>query len=515
MPVALITSGSYVDAELAAEFGRLPPAFLPLGHKRLYEVQAALLGQDVHLSLPASFIIPQADRERIADLGIQIVAVPDGLRLGESIRFALEMIGRSEAPVRLLHGDTIIQDLPEGFDVLAVGDPPEAYDWGLASPGASGDTNEVLAGYFAFSDGRALRRALAVANGDFLGALDAYGQSNGLKNQPVKQWNDFGHLQTFYRSRCTMRIQRAFNDMAISFSRVEKSSADRTKIEAEANWFENLPPPLRLHAPAYLGRGNGNGGDASYCIEYLPTPTLHELFVFGAVGEGHWRQILGGCFAFMESCLIHAPAPAADDCLLRLTEGKTAGRLDAFLARQGIDAGQEFAYRGKRTPSLHRIARIASEAIDSGKAGLGGVMHGDLCFTNVFYDFRTRRIRAIDPRGSIDGEQTVLGDLRYDLAKLGHSLIGGYDFILADRFAASGYAGGDMEIAFPADSPMPLLRSVAGEFDLRGRRLGDRENIGIMIHLFLSMLPLHADHPHRQQAFVANALRLFAEELDA
>ncbi|MFM5932093.1 MAG: hypothetical protein ACKOPQ_14395 [Novosphingobium sp.] len=515
MPIALITSGSYVDAELGAEFGRLPPAFLPLGHKRLYEIQADLLGENVHLSLPASFAVPDADRKRIAELGIQIVPVPDGLRLGESIRFALEMIGRSEAPVRLLHGDTIIQDLPEGFDVLAVGDPPEAYDWGLASPGASGDTREVLAGYFAFSDGRALRRALAVANGDFLDALDRYGQSNGLTNQPVKRWNDFGHLQTFYRSRCTMRIQRSFNDMAISFSRVEKSSADRAKIEAEANWFENLPPPLRLHAPAYLGKGTGEGGDASYCIEYLPTPTLHELFVFGAIGEGHWRQILGGCFAFMESCLVHAPGPAPADCLDRLTAGKTAARLDSFLAREGLGRDVEFAYRGKRTPSLHRIAEIASDAIEGGDVGLGGVMHGDLCFTNTFYDFRTRRIRAIDPRGSIDGVQTVLGDLRYDLAKLGHSLLGGYDFVLADRFAATGYASRDMEIAFPPDSPIPLLRAVAADFDLRGRKLGNRENVGIMIHLFLSMLPLHADHPHRQQAFVANALRLFAEEMDA
>jgi hypothetical protein len=32
--------------------------------------------------------------------------------------------------------------------------------------------------------------------------------------------------------------------------------------------------------------------------------------------------------------------------------------------------------------------------------------------------------------------------------------------------------------------------------------------------LFLSMLPLHAERPDRQQAFVANALRLW-RELDA
>ena len=32
----------------------------------------------------------------------------------------------------------------------------------------------------------------------------------------------------------------------------------------------------------------------------------------------------------------------------------------------------------------------------------------------------------------------------------------------------------------------------------------------ITISLFLSMLPLHADRPDRQMAFIANALRLYA-----
>ena len=33
----------------------------------------------------------------------------------------------------------------------------------------------------------------------------------------------------------------------------------------------------------------------------------------------------------------------------------------------------------------------------------------------------------------------------------------------------------------------------------------------IMVHLFLSMLPLHRDNPERQKAMLANALRLYIE----
>ena len=30
---------------------------------------------------------------------------------------------------------------------------------------------------------------------------------------------------------------------------------------------------------------------------------------------------------------------------------------------------------------------------------LPGVMHGDLCFPNTFFDFRQQQIKVIDPRG--------------------------------------------------------------------------------------------------------------------
>ena len=37
----------------------------------------------------------------------------------------------------------------------------------------------------------------------------------------------------------------------------------------------------------------------------------------------------------------------------------------------------------------------------------------------------------------------------------------------------------------------------------------EKEILAITVHLFLSMLPLHSDNSKRQDAFIANALRLF------
>lgn len=518
MPVTLVTSAAYVETELVAEYGRLPPAFLPVGHKRLYELQHEALsvpGGTIHLTLPESFHIPEADRRRLDELGIEVVAVPDGLVLCESVLYALALVGSAPGPVRILHGDTLIYDLrPAELDIVAVGSQPDAYSWGEAEGyGRSerlGRGPSVLAGYFAFSSGVELRRSLARARGDFVRAVGIYRETVGLRSWSVSEWLDFGHLQTFYRSRCKVRTQRAFNELDMSFRVVEKRSQHAEKIIAEAAWFASIPERLRLFTPAYLGTEEKDGR-FGYAVEYLPIPSLHELFVFGALSRDAWSLIVEACFRFMRQCLAAGGPGQGEPVIRRLSLLKTDERLAAFERAAGIGAEEEWRYAGRQLPSLRRIARIAAEAIDVEDRRHLGVMHGDFCFTNVFYDFRTRQVRVIDPRGTVDGRTpTVLGDTRYDMAKLNHSIAGGYDFILANRFACDGFAERDMTLRFPQDGTLAWLPAVAAEFDLEGLTLRDPQVAALTIHLFLSMLPLHADRPDRQRAFVGNALRLFA-----
>lgn len=515
MTTTLITSASYVSDELAAEYGRLPAAFLPLGHNRLYDLQAARLGGDAYLTLPESYVLPPADADRLTELGLAVVTVPDGLSLGNSVLYALDVIGDCPTGVRILHGDTVIDDLPAGADVLAIGKAPDAYQWGSVSGGAAAPSDDsVLAGYFAFADAAELRRSLAIARGDFLAAIERYRRARAMDLVEVSQWRDFGHLQTYYRSRCTMRTQRAFNALEINFQSVEKRSDDAAKIDAEARWFESIPSRLRLYTPAYLGRLGDDAGDGAggYRTEYLPMPSLHELLVFGDVGEPAWRRIVEGCFAFMDSALTLGEEHPGEPVMRQLSTAKTLDRLEHWSRSSGMPLDREWRYAGKPLLSLAAIAEQTGALIDMATRDMLGIMHGDLCFTNLFFDFRTQRIKAIDPRGSIDGSTpAVHGDLRYDMAKLGHSIFGGYDFILAGRYACCGLADGDVRIDFPAESALSLVAGLAGEFSLRGRRLTDPEISAIVIHLFLSMLPLHADRPARQEAFLANALRLFSE----
>src|ERR1700753_3240336 len=106
-PVVLIASAAYVEPELEAEFGRIPPAFLPLGNRRLFVHQRMALGDSalrVLLSLPDDFAPEGMDLALLRDLDIEIVPVPTGLSLGQSIVYVINMTATAGTQLSLLHG---------------------------------------------------------------------------------------------------------------------------------------------------------------------------------------------------------------------------------------------------------------------------------------------------------------------------------------------------------------------------------------------------------------------------
>ena len=139
------------------------------------------------------------------------------------------------------------------------------------------------------------------------------------------------------------------------------------------------------------------------------------------------------------------------------------------------------------------------------------VVHGDFCFSNMLYDFRSQSIKVIDPRGCLpDGTPSIFGDQRYDIGKLAHSVCGLYDFIVAGDYRVE-ITDHKAVLELP-DSP--AISDVQDIFlDLVEEHCGiDRKLLWAMqVQLFLSMIPLHSDDTGRQQAFLANALRLCSE----
>jgi thiamine kinase-like enzyme len=71
------------------------------------------------------------------------------------------------------------------------------------------------------------------------------------------------------------------------------------------------------------------------------------------------------------------------------------------------------------------------------KLGKISIIHGDTVFTNILIN-KFGKIKLIDPRGSIDNINTILGDELYDYAKIYQSLLG-YDEILINKKISISY----------------------------------------------------------------------------
>lgn len=519
----LIMSGAYIGQELQSEFGRIPPSFLPLGNRRLFQHQVKLApkGTQIYLTIPQSYAISKTDLQLLSDYNIKVLALPDQLKLGESLIAALNLSEHSFIkPLHVLFGDTLFTKLPEGANFASLSTVEENYHWAIATDSQSDwlqqadgqwDINgsQIINGYFKFSQPRELLRALTQSNWDFLKGLNHYRELTGFTSQLSHDWLDFGHVNTYYASKAHFTTQRAFNDLKITSSWIEKSSSKDIKIAAESNWFSSLPFALRNYIPQYLGEENQRG-TVSYRLEYLHNTALNELYVFSELPHKVWKRILTECVQFLKVCQQEsAPENTPANALSELFGKKTNQRLNEFCQSRSYDLNQVWNYQDQKV-TLSEIVSLSDQNLPNDNHALS-VLHGDFCFSNILYDFRANRIKTIDPRGlTPDGELSIYGHVYYDIAKLSHSIIGLYDWIIAGYYQVS-LSDHNIELSIDTNDKQATVQKYFIQLIEQEFNLTEAQVTAMQIQLFLSMLPLHSDDTQRQDALFVNAFRLYVQ----
>lgn len=529
MSITLITSAAYVSEELASELGRLPPAFLPVGNKRLFERQIELVknvSSRTILTIPETFCVSDADADFLSSANIEIVRVVEGLSLGESVVFALNYsAGVGPGRLTILHGDTLYSKLPTSLpDKVVVHRPYASYDWATHEelngsirflPARSqSSTDTVLSGFFSFSNASQLVVALTKARGNFIDGLNKYNDSIPLTVEcPECDWMDFGHVQTYFRSRWALVASREFNELKSSVTSVTKKSAQKAKIRAEASWLSSVPSAIRAYTPNFLGYAETDEA-SSYTIRNEYLMPLSDLYVFGRLDHRTWSDIFTSCAEFLHICSQTKPEHDYSSDVAYLYNGKTNERLAEFCTRNGFSLDEPWCVNGVEYPSLRRSSELIADVLSSGSESDSAIVHGDFCFSNILYDFRRRSIIVIDPRGYLrDFEPTIYGDPLYDIAKLTHSVIGRYDFIQADQFRLTEGSKYEFEFQVFDDEGVKEVQSIFMHSDLIGAHTETDVIYKATAALFLSMLPLHRDAPRRQLAFLAQGLKFASGKL--
>lgn len=525
--ILLIASGAYSNSEIVSDFGLLPPSFLPIGHKRLIEL---LVEKVEHfeaskvISLPKDFEISRRDKLFFSKNNITVFRVNPNLTLKDSILYCIDFFDRNNdlENFYLLHGDTLFDKIDEEPNLLYCGLTDMLYKWGnlseLTGENLSNDHREtVIAGYFSFNNISVLKNELE-KNQSFENVIKSYNNLTKFDLILKGSWLDFGHSNLYYKSKMDMNITREFNHTEANTNYIKKISGGKNKLKSEFLWFTQLPESLSRYIPSVWSLSE-NENSASYNIEFVGSPTLQEKWVFGILPDYTFVNILNEIFLFIQKAskitFKQYNSKFVKDNFEDLYINKTISRVEEFSRQSGFPQNQNIFINNKKYPPLRQFL---NEVLDLIKTNISNefdqkftLMHGDLCFSNILWDSRSCSIKLIDPRGGLNqnfnSDNKLIGDYRYDLAKLGHSLVGNYDHIVTGFYSLD--IIDNLSFVFNIDN---YERELLEKYYFNKI---DEMNVckdfisASIVNLFLSMLPLHSDDSNRQIALLLNAYKLF------
>lgn len=297
----------------------------------------------------------------------------------------------------------------------------------------------------------------------------------GLKAYSVPGVRDFGTLEDYLKSTQQSIVgSRGFNNLIFHLDLVEKQSKYRQKIIDEYNWYRTIPEMISVYTPKIFDLKHLS----SYTMEKIKAPTLKEIYLFLDSSEELWHEIFEEVFSLVSRMNeIHSTKIQFMPMMIE----KTRTRIEEsdLTDEEEVLASRLIDYLKERSSVYEEYETI---------------IHGDLCFSNMLYYPQTKSLKIIDPRGSLFGSRY------YDLAKLCHSVLFSYDFIVSDL-----YVENDGEFIV-YDDGKESIRKMFLEY-IRDRYIFSDEEfrylMAITASLFLSMLPLHSDKPNHQKMFLS------------
>ena len=270
---------------------------------------------------------------------------------------------------------------------------------------------------------------------------------------------------------------RYFNSILEKENTLVKSSSHIKKIKAEYSYYYNLPNKTKRYfvQPFNL---KINGGLASYEMEKIEIKNYAELILDSEVGHESIYYLL----ETIEKFKLELPRKnnSARKQSKKLVINKTHKRISSI-----TDNKEEL--------DLFNRLLLAYNYFSKNRKTWDLVLsHGDLCLSNILFVENINMVKFIDPRGAINPKDLYL-DEYYDLAKLSHSILGGYEKIIYNKTTNTK----NLEVMF----------------------LDYIKNKGICLELlrvyeaslFLSMIPMHTESPNNILLFKDTCDRILKE----
>lgn len=540
--ILLVPSATLVPKEMRLNLGPIPMCMIPLeGHPTLDHISERYSDLETE-----NFVASMQKREELENYLSKPgnkwnEIVVDSNSLAETVLQSLSKIENLEESYLYLNfADTLVEPLIESEkDLIYYDKVGYTSRWTSFSKNGeinsitekfsnfSNESTNVFAGVFGISEPKSFRKELEIALENetelspFFSALKSYLKNQDYELVETESWTDVGHIDTYNEAKKDFLNTREFNHLSVDKKKntLTKNSQDIEKLRPEIEWYENLPADLQPYTPRiYKSSVTEDGAEIE--MDYTGYPSLGELLLYGSHGIHIWKTIYSNLFEMLEEFQSYSkkiPEESIEENLQEMYLEKTEKRVSK------IKDEDEFAiYFDSETVEINgRELKSAGYIIDNldkllDKNGLYSaekftIIHGDPTFSNILYEVGSGVINLIDPRGEFGGFQ-IYGDTRYDLAKMRHSVSGKYDFIINDMFKINIEESSVNYEVFTDQKHEEreelfdnLLKT---EYD---DKIGAIK--GIEALLFLSMVPLHSDHPERQHYMISKGIELANDNL--
>ncbi|OYU96745.1 MAG: hypothetical protein CFE21_00210 [Bacteroidetes bacterium B1(2017)] len=437
-----------------------------------------------------------------------------------------------EGAVQVILGDTLIRD---SFDIegeyVYTHTVEDSTRWCIAESDSNGvivnyhDKTEnpgvpfeALCGYYKLNHSgdfyNLILKGIIDGKNQLSDVLKSYGSKYIVKSLPANYWYDFGNIENLLSAKRQLLQSRYFNSLFIHpvLNTITKESEFDDKLRNELKWYEDLPSELSVLSPRIIKK-NEKEGRLVFTQEYYGYPTLSELFLYSDLSQEAWHGIVKKLMEIVTEFGKYS-TQINNETLLEIYLNKTFERLNILF--EGDQKWKELfdketllingiVYKGFQR-LIPQINQYAKKMIVNARLG---ILHGDLCFSNILFDINSQIVKLIDPRGSF-GQVGIFGDQRYDMAKLRHSIHGLYDYIVSDLFEVS-IDGNEIKCNIFSNE-VPTAVTIDFDKQLEANGFNPDEIQFIEGLLFISMLPLHKDKPSRQQVMFAQGI-VFLNEI--
>ena len=534
----LILSAGKIDTELEKIFGKIPSGLIPLNGKPvIFRIIDKLLDENIEkISITIGYkkeilkkIISEQYKNRCK---LEFITTEFQKPPGNSIKTAMTFCPENKLLVIL--GDTLIDNnLNELIDkernfVITSQEFVDTKKWCVVTKNGQkidkifdkeernpNDDYHALVGCYFFNDVNLLKIILKeFENNEKLeisSIIKKLKSKENIVTELAEKWYDVGHLENYFSTKQFVLKTRYFNSLKFDDlgKNVIKTSENKEKLIDEINWYKIIPKDISELVPEVL---ESNVEDSPFLkLEYIKHPPLSELWLYGDFPSDFWKKIIHDLFGIIQIFKKYNENVTKEEYYLIYFQ-KTVDRINELINNNKTFKEifeKDFIFvNGKKLKNWslmkdkieQKIKTIYDEKDNC-------LIHGDLYFSNILYNSEINNYKLIDPRGKWGNE--IAGDIKYDIAKIRHSIVGSFDTITNGLYSAE-YDKTD-GIRLNVFEPIHH-QIICEELDTNIKKYWNLEIIKMIEGLlFISMLPLHKDNFERQLAFFSIGIKRLNE----